>query len=338
MIMYFFHDGLVNHALGVFKATEFGTLQEGNDFFAVFAPGNTAQARDRPFERFSDYEELLYRLMQADPVKYRRMHKGTPFGFMSWLAFDLENFEKGLFYLDAAISEDIRNADPPPVWVNYPGPRVLTLDVDPANVWFKRTVEDVKRLLERELTRFNGISNRPPLDINSWQKFVRNLIADPTKRTIISALYVFLLESEDRRKELQLREGCTGGSNQPFTVHLFTGGLLFESLLKHCYPTNDRGQKNETLGGVFSKTAQFSTDFGPGCSGVDRQANSLADIHGAIQNGTSRETAFSTAAKLRNTTGHNLVWDDIFATPAKYVDLFQQVMNAVLHVISQKLV
>ncbi len=28
-------------------------------------------------------------LRRADQVKYERMHKGTPFYFMSWLAFDL---------------------------------------------------------------------------------------------------------------------------------------------------------------------------------------------------------------------------------------------------------
>jgi len=234
--MYFFHELLINYALQVFKGTEFKTVQEEDQFFSVFAPGNMINSADRPFERFSDYEELMNRLLQADPAKYRRVHKGTPFGFMSWLAFDLENYEKGLFYLDAGISEDVRNAHPPETWINNPGPRVLILDVDPANLWFKRTVDRVRQLLEQQLTRFNGVSNRPPMDIRSWQSFVPHLIADPTKRTIISALYIFLLEFEHHRQELELREGCTGGSSQPFTVHLFTGGLLFESLLKHCYP------------------------------------------------------------------------------------------------------
>lgn len=123
----------MNLALNRFKETDFRTAKEGDDLFRLFAPGNTIDFADRPFERFSDYRELLYRLMRADPVKYQRMHKGTPFGFMSWLAFDLKNYERGLFYLDAAISEDVRKADPPETWLNNPGPRVLILDVDPAN-------------------------------------------------------------------------------------------------------------------------------------------------------------------------------------------------------------
>ena len=335
--MYFFHEGLVSHALEVFKATEFNTPGEGDRFFGTFGPGNLINVRDRPFERFSDYVELLDRLMQTDPVKYRRMHKGTPFGFLSWLAFDLRNYEKGLFYLDAAVSEDVRHANPPDSWINNPGARVLTLDADPSNNWFRRTVDEVKRLLEHEFQRFNGISNRPPLDIRSWPDMVRKLTADANKRTVVSAFYVFTLEFEDHRQELQFREGSTGGSNQPFTIHLFTGGLLFESLLKHCYPMNNQGKKNRKLEGVWKHTDEFLRDFSLSAP-PPASAESLAEIYDAIQGDTSTKTAFSTAAKLRNTTGHNLVWDDIFATPDKYADLFHQVMNAILHVISRKLV
>jgi hypothetical protein len=68
--MYFYHEGLVNYALDVFRTSEFGTAQEGNRFFEVFAPGNTTSQADRPFERFSDYEELLVRLMEADHDKW----------------------------------------------------------------------------------------------------------------------------------------------------------------------------------------------------------------------------------------------------------------------------
>jgi hypothetical protein len=45
-----------------------------------------------------------------------------------------------------------------------------------------------------------------------------------------------------------------------------------------------------------------------------------------------------TATKLRNTTGHNLIWDNIFDAPKKYEDLFQQLTNAILHVIAVRLV
>ncbi len=254
---------------------------------------------------------------------------------MSWLAFDLRNYEKALFYLDASISEDVKNNSAG--WQRAPGARFLLLD--PVNQVAERTLLVVRKLLERELNRFNRTSNLPALEVDgNWRTFVGKLLASSSQRTIVSALYVFLLEFEDRVLELELREGSTGGSNQPFTVHLFTGGLLFESLLKLCYPRNDAGTKNKTLGDVLRKTSEFERDFGLGPN-LESSAQTLQEIHDALQRGASPlEVAFSTAAKLRNTTGHNLVWDDIFNTPQKYRDLFQAVMNALLFVIAHKLI
>lgn len=330
--MYFFHDRLVEYVLEAFRAADFNDAADADRFFGLFAPGNTAYFAERPFERFSDYEELLLRLMAADVQKYQRIHKGTPLYFMSWLAFDLRNYEKALFYIDAGISEDVRKD--PAGWQRNPGARFLLLD--PAEQGATRTVLALRRILQRELERFNQISNLPALEVEgSWRTFVSNLLADPSQRTIVSALYVFLLEFLDRKQELAFREGSTGGSNQPFTVHLFTGGLLFESLLKLCYPTNDAGDRNCTLGGVLH-TGQFLRDFSLAIA-PPSSANTLQEIHDAIQGGSVVEAAFGTAARLRNTTGHNLVWDDIFSTPQKYVDLFHQVMNALFFVIAGKL-
>ncbi|MGA2268326.1 MAG: hypothetical protein ABSH44_07640 [Bryobacteraceae bacterium] len=335
--MYFFHDGLLNYALEVFP--NYHDAGQDDSFFELFVPGNTRHFAERPFERFSDYEELLQRLLERYPGKYQEAHKGTPFYYMSWLAFDLRNYEKALFYIDAAISEDVRNNRNPPDgplgWKAQPGARFLLLD--PAHQAAGRTIVAVKDHLQSELTRFNGISNQKALDIEtSWRAFVADLLVDADQRTVISALYVFLLEFHDRLRELRFREGSLGGSNQPFTVHLFTGGLIFESLLKRYYPTSDSGQPNRTLGGILKHTQQFLRDFSL-AQPPEIFAESLDEIHAAIQGGVSIETAFSITAMLRNTTGHNLVWDNIFSAPAKYVDLFQQVMNALLFIIARKL-
>jgi hypothetical protein len=82
---------------------------------------------------------------------------------------------------------------------------------------------------------------------------------------------------------------------------------------------------------------EFRNDFGPNCS-VNISADTLAEIHAAIKGSSSIETAFEITGKLRNTTGHNLVWDDIFDVPKNYVDLFEQEMNAILYVVSQNLI
>jgi hypothetical protein len=333
--MYFFHERLVEYAIAYFNAVDFGPASDGDTFWGLFAPGNTVYFSERPFEGFNDYEEMLLRLRASDAQKYERMHKGTPFYYMSWLAFDLRNYEKALFYIDSAISEDVRrtrDTQEPQAWKHAPGAKFLLLEEE--NQPAKRTIVAVRTVLTQEFDRFNGVSQKPPLDLGSIAQFVTTLLEDASKRTIISALYVFLLEFGDRVRELELRRGSVGGSSEPFTVHLFTGSLLFESLLKHFYPVNDSGQQNRQLGSVFH-TAAFLREFRL-ADAPETSANTLREIHDAIGNRSPIEAAFSTAAKLRNTTGHNLVWDDLFSDSEKYTDLFRQVVNAILYVITTK--
>jgi hypothetical protein len=326
--MHFLSSSLIDHVRSVYQQLEITGPQDGDWFFGTFGPGNVVNWVDRPYERFNDYEELLRILEQDDPEKYHIIHKGTPFYFLSWAAFDLRNFEKALFYIDAAISEDIRKL--PDDWINQPGSAFLTLR-DPQIQVARRTIENVHQRLEQELNRFNNISGRPPLDIEGFvDRFVRILVLeqDVTKRTIVSAFYVFLLEFLDRYIELRLRSSG-GGSIQPFAIHLFKGGLIFESLLKHLYPAP--AQPRRTLRNILN-SAEFQNDFN---IQVPTGSNSLQDIVDGIH-GSSIQSAFTSTAKLRNTTGHNLVWDDVFSNPDTYMNLFYQEMNAVLYLVSYK--
>lgn len=326
--MYFLTGPLVELARRCYQNLEITEAESGDSFFSTFGPGNIIQFTDKPFERFSDYEELLNTLQQDDPEKYKSLHKGTPFYFLSWLAFDLRNFEKALFYIDAAISEDIRRCRDG--WMNLPAASFLTL-TDPEAQVARRTIEKIRNLLAQELDRFNAVSGLPPITIQQFrERFVKVLLEnDPQKRTIITAFYTFLLEFRERYRELQLRS-ITGGSIQPFITHLFKGGLILESLLKHLYPTKDDGAPATTLGEIF-KTEAFKADF---VSKVDTSSHSLQQIVEDIQ-GDTMKSAFNTTAKLRNTTGHNLVWDDIF-DPTPYKALFIQELNALLYLVAVK--
>ena len=148
--MYFFHEEACPGCSGnISRPAHSRGSQDGDDFFGTFAPGNNADYPDRPYERFSDYEELLLLLMKTDEEKYRKMHKGTPFGFLSWLAFDMRNYEKAMFYMDTGIAEDVRkhkDTSNPTGWLGNPGPRFLMLNVDrsPGHRWFVRTEDEVK--------------------------------------------------------------------------------------------------------------------------------------------------------------------------------------------------
>jgi hypothetical protein len=81
--MFFLSPPLVNHAREVFQNLQIAGPQDGDRFFETFGPGNIVSWVDRPYERFSDYEELLLLLEHDDPEKYREIHKGTPFYYLS---------------------------------------------------------------------------------------------------------------------------------------------------------------------------------------------------------------------------------------------------------------
>jgi hypothetical protein len=191
----------------------------------------------------------------------------------------------------------------------------------------------VKELLEEEIERFNHTAGPMPITFSDFiKKFVSILIQDKKTRTIVSAFYIFLLEKTERIIELNLRS-TEGSSIGPIISHLFSGGLVFESLLKNRYPTKDDGLPVKVLGDVF-KTNSFINDFG---RGVQTSAESLQEIIDGI-NDNSSITAFTTTARLRNTTGHNLVWENIFNTTKNYEILYQQIVNALLFVIEKKFI
>ncbi len=304
-----------------FDALDATVSEEGDHLFEDFGPGNANEVTDYPFERFEAYRRLLVQLHDHSPDKYLRIHKGTPFFFMAWLAFDFRDHERALTYLDAAISEDARID---PLWPQRVGAQFLRLETSMPIVG-QRTVAAIRDHLHREITRFTA-STGSQLTCDSFiTRFVSALLIDGSLRSIVTAFYVFLLEADERREELRLRSSG-GGSTGPTIALLFRGGLLMESILKHFYP----GHK--TLGDIF-KSAAFKADF-PGLT-IHTSAASLRDIHHGIL-GDTVESAFTTTTRLRNTTGHNLVWDDVFGKPEVVTALIQQELNAVFYLVDRK--
>jgi hypothetical protein len=329
--MYFLTNPLVQLALYHFDQLPNPTpsIQQSDLFFSTFGPGNLFQATDRPFERFCDYEELLVLLQNRNPQKYEQVHKGTPFFFLAWLAFDLRNYEKALYYHDASISEDVRNDGGN--WTNLPGALFLRLTTGPHVA--ERVIRLIRQQLSVQIDRFNTISGLAPLNIELFiNRFVDRLMQTAPTRTIISAFYVFLLEATERLIELRLKS-TQGSSLGPVISHLFSGGLIFESLLKYLYPTNNNGTQIKTLGQIF-QTDAFRSDFG---TGMQTTADSLQDILDEVID-NSLLTSFRTASKLRNTTGHNLVWDNIFYSTRNYEILVEQSLNAFFYLIEKKFI
>ena len=241
--MYFLNDELVKLALEKYDLLDPYDPSAANNYFNTFCPGNliyinasdpvNSNYPDRPFERFNDYENLLNLLSTKNEIKYHQMHKGTPFYFMSWLSIYMHNYKKALFYMDAAVSEDIRTF--PEDWIALPAGLFLILDFNYQVTAL--TIRFIRQKLQDQILRFNEVSNLPKLTLESSfiNKFINKLIQDNDNRSLISALYIYLLEYYDRYDELKLRSNY-GGPMDPVLTHLFSGGLIFESLLKYCYP------------------------------------------------------------------------------------------------------
>lgn len=309
-------------ALRLFEQMDSSNATMGDLLFNIFGLGNLLDQVSQPYERFCWYEELLTSCQAQDATKYLAIHKGTAFYFMCWLALDLRNYESGLFYIDAAMSEDVRRA--PAQWLTEPAGKFITLD-DPKNQVAGRHVERIRTLLEAHITRFCSLSGHSLSLVGVINRFVKRFVQQVEHRTIISAWYVHLLEFEDRFAELKLRSSG-GGSIAPFLDHLFRGGLILESVLKHFYPRST----GSTLGGVYQDPT-FKKDFG---GPFQNSAHAIVDVVAALGLGFEQD-AFSTTAKLRNTAGHNLVWDDAL-TPAVFQQLYEQEVNAMLLVVAKK--
>jgi hypothetical protein len=296
----------------------------GDLLFNIFGPGNTVNGPNRPFERFEQYEALLRLLRRHDQARYEKFHKGTAFWFLSWLAFDLRNYPKALFYMDAAISEDVRRA--PDIWLKEPAGAFLTLAIEGEGPG--QHVSRLRQVINEHLARFNNLSGELPLTIDDvLSGFVTGLLENPRHRTIVSAWYIHLLEFEERVLDLELRS-IGGGSIAPFLDHLFRGGLLFESVLKTLYT----GENLRTLGDIFYNSPEFREEFG---TGFKTSAAGIGGILASIGAGNLID-AFSVSAKLRNTTGHSLVWDDAFTDPDSFRKLYEHEVNAMLYVVSRR--
>ena len=179
-----------------FKGRDLTDPGRANMFFHEYGAGNTAAVPDIPYERFMYYRDLLSKLREADEVKFKAIHKGTPLYFLSWLAFDLHQYEAALQYIDAAIEEDKRNA--PKDWPDLPGPQLILLN--PKVGAAERTVEMLASRVEQELTRFHkwgGIAFK----LDDFQRFAYRLLTNDGS-AIIAGFYAFLLEFDDRVTEV----------------------------------------------------------------------------------------------------------------------------------------
>jgi len=99
---------LIKEAVENFKKITINSHEDGEKFFETYGIGYLRDTIEYPYETFKHYESLLEQIKNVNPNKYNKIHKGNPLYFLGWIAFDLKNYEKAVFYMDAAAAEDIK--------------------------------------------------------------------------------------------------------------------------------------------------------------------------------------------------------------------------------------
>jgi hypothetical protein len=281
------------------------------------------------------YELLLHILKTYNPEKYKDIHKGVPYFYIGWTAFRAEDIEKGLFYLDAAVSEDLRK-DGNKFNINSPkhSPAIEFLLLDESN----QTLAGLElfiilgRDLSAEIKEFSQKSGCN-LTIDTFSdNFIKQLFADDGFRTVLSSLYGFVIEFHKLKTMLELRSSA-GGSIEPFITHLFKGCLVLETILKLHSKADDMGTLKTAIKtlkfelSIDPKILESGLSMGDVVTGLDQKIQENADYH---------TICFYTAFGIRNTTGHRLSWEDKFLdNPKLYADLYRRILGAIMWSISK---
>ncbi len=282
----------------------------------------------QPHVSLDTYARVMGQLQKADPSRYAIMHKGTPFYLMGWLDYDIGDYERGVFYMDAALSEDVRNN---PKWDRTPAAAFIFLDHTNREAAARDVTIQIRAEISRQLERFSRLSGTVLSVDNFVTRFVTPHAADPTHRSIVTALLTFVLEGHNRQEMIIIRS-AHGGSLEPFLVHLFKGGLVFESILKRLY-----GAAGKTLAaylaagaGDLSLTKSLYAKHDP------YALDDLPKLLGAWRSEAFQERSVAIAYAVRNTSGHDLGWQDIFVDPSLYSKLFEGILDAVFWTIARK--
>lgn len=328
-------------ALVAFNALDPSIHADCDALFGNFGAGNIASRGDplqhiisKPYERLAIYEHLMQEFQSADRAKYERMHKGTPYFFLSWLSFTIKDFEKAIFYMDAAISEDIRiftSINNPTGWQNTPAARFLLLDPNQPGVAARSIMARITSKFEDQLRNFNTATGATTTLSQYRDSFVIPNIQNHSYRSIFSALYVFIMEYEERKLMIKLKSS-EGGSIEPFLTHLFKGCLIFESLLKTSYAGT-----NNTLGRYLAHSnALADLQIGQGTYAGrplyirDQQGGyTLQQMLGLLPTWRTEdyfEKIIAITYATRNTAGHGLSWPVTFDEST-----YQEIYEAIVH-------
>lgn len=335
----------LQEAVFEFQQLEIKNSRTGDLFFETYGVPNTIEIANAPYERFVCYEHLLQLMNEEDSDKFSIIHKGTPYYFLAWTAFEIRNYSKSVFYMDLALGEDIRKSGASGVStedkvreaLGNPGGNLWKLIPEgPA----ARVIQQLCGSIDQSLNGFNSRTSETLLLENFVNQFViETIVSDEKNRSLASALYSFIAEAEDLYSTLKIRSQNLS-SIEPCLMNLFKGGLVFETLLKILSSQKSwtvvRRRKNvpPATFGDFGRCGGFLSLFGLSTGDLTTSATDLSVVLSRAVD-DSIKTSFSITAQLRNLSGHDLKRDDIFQNPDDYKKLVEKELNAICFTIKK---
>ena len=301
------------------------TLVDENRFFEAQPPRVVYKLNTNPrqlvnvLESFNLYQDMLIQIQRIDPTRFKTMHKGTPYYLMGWLSFAMKDYEKAVFFMDAALSEDLTND---PNWADSPASSFLMISDDYERSAAPEIAIELRHEADKMMRRFSHVSPSPITTHQFVNQFIKPNAPDPAYRAIATSFNTFALERKTRLQQIKIRSN-SGGSIEPFLTHIFKGTLIFESVLKRKLRGSSLGQcLNNGCTQLGLSKASWRT-----CKNV-----SLQDIPAILERlklEPFHERNIAVAFALRNTAGHDLGWTDIFKYQM-YSKLVSAVENSIL--------
>lgn len=276
-------------------------------------------------------DKVLHLVNRLNHKVYTDIHKGAVFYWMGMAAFLLRNYQLAIYYMDAAVSEDIKN-DP-----NPDTPARLFIRLEGGNPYQagKNLTQDAETIIFCYVSMYNNLVCKSNSSFNaiSMKRIRTKLLeraattTDPQFRSLATMLISFFLEFDFLSTQLMLREGP--GTNEPFFLHLFKGGLLFESLIKN--NPNFKVTAN-TLNKIL---IELDKELGfPGELDF-RGSKDFKELLVQLEsNSDSMRDAIKDVSTIRNVVGHNIAWNTNMESE-KYVKAFFSIALSCIHVISR---
>jgi len=271
--------------------------------------------------------ELLMRTKQFAPSQYWATPKGTPFYFLGIAALLSHDYQTGMFLIDAAAAEDLRNN---PGQNDLPALLFMQLNVKKPAQFAFQIVQATENQLREAVASYNGRTGCSAITVNDVRQrfFARVLNAgQPHRTTLIASFISYLLEWDYKSALIGLTEPNVG-SREPFFLHLFRGCLLFESLLK------DNPSKTPPADAALGRLLQhLSKELGirPDLS---IQSEHYSTIIRSLAPKQSIVDAIQCTGTVRNTLAHNIAIQSSL-DETNYDLLADNIASSCLHAISR---